>query len=106
MSNFDASTPENLVYSNDIVQLTVLGGVKLEGLDRMRVTLKIELINTDVPPLRHNLDLYNDTQLEKLIRKGAERLEIGTSILSSSVAELTEQLENYRQTAQKPTFIS
>ena len=81
MSNFNTSTPENLVYSNDIVQLTVLGGIKLEGLDRMRVTLKLELKNSGTPAIRHNMDLYNDTQLEKFVRRSAEKLEVGTSIL-------------------------
>jgi len=58
---------EQLVYDNGLLILTVLGGVKLEGLDRMRVTLKLELPDSPRPPLRHNLDLYNDNQLEKLI---------------------------------------
>ena len=52
--------------------------------------------NTSIPPVRHNLDLYNDTQTEKLIRKTAEKLEIGTSVIAASLAELTEQLEAYR----------
>jgi len=101
--NFTTSNPESLIYEHEILKITVLGGVKLEGLDRMRVTLKIELKAcaealevSSVPPVRHNLDLYNDNQLEKLIRKGAERLEIGTSVLAATLAELTEQLEEYR----------
>ena len=56
----------------------------------------MELKNSARPPLRHNLDLYNDNQMEKLIRKTAERLEIGTSVIAASLAELTEQLEKYR----------
>lgn len=88
--------PESLIYQNEILCLTVLGGIKLDGLDRMRVTLKIQLQNSSVPPVRHNIDLYNDNQLEKLIRKTAERLEIGTSVIAASLAELTEQLEAYR----------
>ena len=87
---------DQLIYENDILQLTVLGGIKLEGLDRMRSTLKIQLQQSSRPPVRHNLDLYNDTQLEKFIRKCAERLEIGTSIISASLSELTEELEKYR----------
>ena len=90
------TNPESLIYQNEILKLTVLGGIKLEGLDRMRSTLKIELKNSSVPPVRHNLDLYNDTQTEKLIRKTAEKLEIGTSIIAASLSELTEQLEAYR----------
>ena len=88
--------PESLIYQNQFLKLTVLGGIKLDGLDRMRSTLKIELNESSVPPVRHNLDLYNDTALEKLIRKTAERLEIGTSVIAASLAELTEQLEVYR----------
>lgn len=93
---FNIANPESLIYQNEILQLTVLGGIKLDGLDRMRATLKIELKNSSVPPVRHNLDLYNDTQTEKLIRKTAEKLEIGTSVIAASLAELTEQLEAYR----------
>lgn len=43
-----------------------MGGIRLEGLDRMHVTLKITVEHLTV---RHNLDLYNDNQVEKLIRK-------------------------------------
>tara|TARA_R110002072_G_scaffold121230_6_gene254702 strand:+ start:3387 stop:5015 length:1629 start_codon:yes stop_codon:yes gene_type:complete len=93
---FNISNPESLIYQNEILKLTVLGGIKLEGLDRMRATLKIELKNSSIPPVRHNLDLYNDTQTEKLIRKTAEKLEIGTSVIAASLSELTEQLEAYR----------
>ena len=92
----DVTTPGNLVYGNELLQLTVLGGIKLEGLDRLRVTVKIELKATALPAIRHNLDLYNDTQLEKLVRKTAERLEIGTSVIMASLSELTHQLEQYR----------
>jgi len=95
-ANLDIGNPEQLIYENGIVAITVLGGIKLEGLDRMRVTLKIDLKDTSVPAIRHNLDLYNDTQLEKLIRKTADRLEIGTSVIAASLSELTENLENYR----------
>ena len=92
----NVTNPESLIYENEILKLTVLGGIKLEGLDRMRATLKVELKNSSVPPVRHNLDLYNDTQAEKLIRRAAEKLETGTSVLSASLAELTEGLEEYR----------
>ena len=30
-------TPEQITYNNAVLVLTVLGGVKLEGLDRLRV---------------------------------------------------------------------
>lgn len=90
------TNPEHLIYDNGLLILTILGGIKLEGLDRLRVTLKAELKDSPRPPLRHNLDLYNDNQVEKLIRKAAERLEVGTSVVAASLSELTEALEAWR----------
>ncbi|MEM6644516.1 MAG: hypothetical protein AAF616_16170 [Bacteroidota bacterium] len=56
-SKLHVGNPESLIYENELLKLTVLGGIKLEGLDRMRSTLKIELKGTSLPPIRHNLDL-------------------------------------------------
>ena len=95
-NTFKVENAEQLIYENDLLQLTVLGGIKIEGLDRMRITVKLQLQESSRPPIRHNLDLYNDTQLEKFIRKCAEKLEIGTSVISASLSELTEELEKYR----------
>lgn len=87
---------QQLHYENEILKLTVLGGIRLEGLDRMRVTIKVDLKESPRPPFRHTVDLYNDTQLEKFIRKCAEKLEIGTTLIAASLSELTEKLEQYR----------
>lgn len=87
---------QQLQYGNELLHLTVLGGIRLEGLDRMRVTIKVEVKGSPRPPFRHTVDLYNDTQLEKFIRKCAEKLETGTLVIAASLAELTEKLEQYR----------
>lgn len=96
-----------LKFITEETGFTVLGGINTNHLDRMRVTLKIEVLNRKYPDfmqneelagiaLRANVDLYHDIQVEKLIRRTAERLEIGTTHLYSSIAQLTEQLETYR----------
>lgn len=103
----NTANAEAITYQTEEVLYTVLGGIKLEGLDRLRVTLKIEVVNRKLKhylnnpdiadlALRQNLDLYNDTQVEKLIRKTAERLEVGSSNIAKSVADITNQLESYR----------
>ena len=103
----NSSNPEAMVYETEEIRFTILGSIKLEGLDRLRVTLKIEvtdrkfkhyLNNPDLADLaiRHNIDLYNDTQVEKLVRKTSERLEVGSTAIAKAVADLTNQLENYR----------
>lgn len=96
MHTFICDDPENITFTTDELQLTVLGGLRLEGLDRMRVTLKVEIPDSPLPALRHNLDLYNDLQLEKFARKIADRLEIGMSITTIALSDLTAELENYR----------
>ncbi len=106
-TKLNTTDPNQLLYQNQLLQITVLGGIRLEGLDRLRVTLKIQ-IKTNNPEIadkngtasgiaiRHNLDLYNDTQVEKLIRKTAIKLEIGNSVIEASINELIELLEEYR----------
>jgi len=94
---------QQLFFENEVLQLTVLGGIRLEGLDRLRVTLKLQVRESPRPPFRHTVDLYNDTQLEKFIRKAAEKLELGTMVIAASLAELTEKLERYRLELVKQT---
>ncbi len=48
-------------------------------------------------PMHQSLDLYNDNQVEKLIRKIAERLEVGITPVAQALAAITQQLEKYRQ---------
>ncbi|MCP4481718.1 MAG: hypothetical protein GY817_02710, partial [bacterium] len=58
--------------------------------------------------LRHTLDLYNDDQTEKLIKKTSERLEISSKDLQIIITELIEELETYREemiNKQKPEKI-
>lgn len=88
--------PNQLTYENQILNIAVLGGIRLEGLDRLRVTLKINNPETPLIAVRHNLDLYNDTQVEKLIRKTASKLEVGHSVIEACINELIEELEKYR----------
>ena len=101
------NNPEAITYVTEELGFTILGGIHIDGLDRLRVTLKIEVVtrkfkhylnNAELADLaiRHNIDLYNDTQVEKLIRKTAERLEVGSSNIAKSLADLINQLEQYR----------
>ena len=103
----NTSNKDALVFTTEEIQFTVLGGVNANHLDRMRITIKIEVLNRKFPEfmnneelagiaLRANVDLYHDIQVEKLIRRTSERLETGSSHLYSALAQLTESLESYR----------
>jgi len=90
------ANPELLVYDSGELLITVLGGIKLTGLDRMRVTLKVEHKAKSCLPVRHHLDLYNHPHTEQLVNKIAERLEVSTQATIRTIAALTSELESYR----------
>jgi hypothetical protein len=101
------TNPEAITYITSEIGYTILGGIRLEGLDRLRVTIKVEVINRkfqhylnnpDIAALaiRQNLDLYSITQVEKLARLIAERLEVGVTQVSKDLSDITNELERYR----------
>lgn len=103
----NTTNPHCFTYKTDELLIELLGGVRVEGLDMMRVTIKITVVNRKHsnyltnPELaglsvRHNLDLYNDTQVEKFVRRVAEKLETGSIALTKAIADIASQLEQYR----------
>ena len=56
------------------------------------------LNNPDIAALaiRQNLDLYSITQVEKLCRLIADRLEVGVTQVSKDLSNITGGLESYR----------
>ncbi|GEM59189.1 hypothetical protein FC1_24270 [Flavobacterium columnare NBRC 100251 = ATCC 23463] len=90
-----------LVFENQNIKLEVLGKISSKDLSELRVTLAIYNLQKIDYPSRQNLNLYNDDQVEKVIRKVAEKLELGTRIINEAVQKLIVQLENYRQNATK-----
>ncbi|MFL0095020.1 hypothetical protein [Tenacibaculum maritimum] len=95
MNNLDTSNSNNYEYLTKHLEIHVLGGIKTNKLESLRVTVSIQKLKSN-NILRHSIDLYNDNQLEKFVRKIAERLEIGTSAVRKTLQELTKELEAYR----------
>jgi hypothetical protein len=46
--------------------------------------------------IRHNLDLYNDAGVDRLVRRCAERFSLGTAYVSDLLTALVNDLEVYR----------
>lgn len=91
----NTTNPNNYEYTTKHLEIHILGGLKLNKLENLRITLSIQKPKQH-NILRHSIDLYNDNQVEKFTRKVAERLEIGTSVVRRTLQELTHELENYR----------
>ena len=104
MNNLNTSNPHNYEFITRHLEIHILGGIKTTKLETLRVTVSLQKVpakagnsSTGVI-LRQSLDLYNDNQVERLVRKVAERLEIGTSVVREALQELTKALEEYRFT--------
>ena len=90
------TNPELLIYDSKELYIEVLGGIRVTGLDRMKVTLKIRCKDKVRLPVWHSLDLYNHGQREQVTGSVAEVFETGTQSTTAMIAELTAALESYR----------
>ena len=93
MQTLNTLNPEQLIYKDEYLTIEILGGIRLDRLDGLRTTLKMEY---EKQVHRHTLDLYNDVQVTKLIRRSAGKLQLGMGTLNDSIESLTEELEQYR----------
>lgn len=83
---------ENLLFS-------IIGGIALYPLDKLKITLKIQIAKSQNPlhSIRQsNLDLYSEEQLQRFIKTASEKLETGSKQLNYAIAELISLLEDYR----------
>jgi DNA primase catalytic core len=95
-TKFITNNPELLIYDNCELRIEVLGGIKITGLDRMRVTLKVLHKQKMKQPVWHSLDLYHHGQREQAVEAITESLDTATSSTMHTLAELTSALEQYR----------
>lgn len=83
---------ENLLFS-------IVGGIALYPLDKLKITLKIQIAKSQNPlhSIRQsNLDLYSEEQLQRFIKTASEKLETGSKQINYAIAELITLLEDYR----------
>ncbi|WP_321308605.1 CHC2 zinc finger domain-containing protein [Marinifilum fragile] len=88
IAKLNTNNPDFITYTTDELQIIILGGINLQQLDRLRITLKISRKGMDNPlhSIRHTLDLYHSDYLEKF----------RTTVLKRTLAELTDGIEKYR----------
>jgi predicted DNA-binding protein len=86
--------PEYVTWKYEEILFALLGGIRIEGLHSMRGTLKVDF--KTFPSIRHGLDLYNETQTEKLIKNIAERFTLSTTYIHKAIGNLINKVEDYR----------
>jgi DNA primase len=95
-NTLNTTNAELLLYDDNDLYIEVLGGIRITGLDRMKVTLKILHKETTQLPIWHSLDLYQHDKREQLVNHVADAFDIGTTVVNNTIAELIKSLEDYR----------
>lgn len=85
----------NFIFEYEDIVIAMPGGLNDDKLDSLRVTVKVNKRDS-YRNYRHTINLYNATQIEKLIARISEHLEISGITLRRAFIELTELLEQYR----------
>jgi len=96
-SNLNTDNPEQLIYENETLTVTIWGGIEYYNIKKLRVTLHLQSRNNEYLEYRDTVDLYSNSHTQRLIREAAEKLETGTNAMSKTITELTKALEQYRQ---------
>lgn len=94
MQNLIITNIHFITFKDDLLTIDILGGVDMNQIERMVCTLRITY--QQYPPHRTTLDLYNDTQTEKLQRTLCDKWELKLIEVSRTLHQLTLQLEDYR----------
>ena len=93
----NTDNPEQLIYETEQTTITLWGGIEHYNIKKLRATIHIQSRQNEYLEYRDTVDLYSNSQTERLIREAGERLETGTSTMSKTITGLTKALEQYRQ---------
>lgn len=85
----------NFIFVYEDIQIQVPGGLNDDKLDSLRVTLKINKVDS-YQSIRHNLNLFSHTQVEKFILQASYQLEIRDTMVRRAFIDLVNELEKYR----------
>ena len=94
LQSLNHHNPEYVTWKYEELLFALLGGIRIEGLHSMRVTLKVDF--KTYPSIRHSLDLYNETQTQKLVKNIAERFTLSSTYIQTAVGHLINTVEDYR----------
>ena len=96
VATLQTDNPNNLLYAGKTANYAIKGGLRYgtKDLDSLKITLVI--INEEGRKSRQKLDLYEDKQVEKVSRLGAEKLGLRADLLELDIQLLTDELEVYR----------
>ena len=94
MKSLQIHNPHFITYADDTFTIDVLGGVDLLQIEKMICTLRVS--HRDYPPYRASLDLYSDSQTDKLIRTLCDKYGLKLLDVSHAIYKFIAELETYK----------
>ena len=92
----NTENPEQLTYETEALKITIWGGIEKENLSRLKISLHIRSKGDSYKSFRDDVNLYSHQSTKRCIQQIAEALELSSTLISNTLAALTEQLEEYR----------
>jgi len=99
----DLTNTDYIKYSQNDIVIEIIGGVNDLVLTQLKVSLKIARKKNKSPLgiyRSQQVDLFNENQLNHLIRDTSERIKIESIKVKEAVYDLTERLDQYRKDKQ------
>src|SRR5690606_12129266 len=94
-SPLNTDNKNNFIFTYEDLEIHILGGLNDEQLDSLRVTLKINETGS-YHTIRHTINLFSHTQVEKFINHISYRLEVSDITIRRGFIKLVDELEAYR----------
>jgi len=80
----DTTNPNAITYCTEELGFTILGGIRMDGLDRLRVTIRIEVINRKFEHYQNNAELSSFAGKPQL--RFIQRCPTGASVPSTTIS--------------------
>jgi len=96
-SQLHTDNPEHIIYETEAIRIHIWGGIDQHNLGRLKVSLHVQRKDNQKGSFRDEANLYSFSQVKRITAHIAEALEISTNYVSEVLADLTKQLESYRE---------
>ena len=96
----DLTNPDLIKYSYGTIDFEVIGGINDNSLNQLKVTLRIKKKASTSPVeiyRTQQVDLFNDGQLDYVIKQASERTRIELIKMREGIYALAEKLEQYKR---------
>lgn len=91
----DTTNPDKLVYSTELLEITIWGGVDFGDLSKLKLSLNITP-TTHKHSFRDEVNLYSNRSKKHFISDAAEELDLAEGELKSILDAFTKEVEAYR----------